>query len=201
MILASIFWCLVAIAAPAVAKTLEDQFPTQLNKWHVFLRELGPWLHGLIWPYLAVIGGVVLGYDFGLYGHSPSEWLTGLIACGAGLGASVVVLRQRPINTALILSPVDTLHEEPRWALYRSAALLWIPNPLIAIGVGAGMGVIEWGLLHTPWRKSPSARESTMLLRILFSAVMYAATRNFWLTAGTQLGFLLLARAMDSSES
>ncbi len=196
MIWAALFWCILSIGAPVAARLLEPRLAHRFGKWSEPLVEIAPWVHGLIWPYLALIGGVILGFDAGLYGHSTSAWIAGLIACGTGLAAAALVLRKKPLTDDIILAPIDAVHEEPRWALYRSAAYLWITDPILAIAIGVLMAYMEWALFYAPREAKPSTRSSAQLLRILFSGILFLVTRNFWITAGTQIGFLVLAGAL-----
>ena len=200
MIWAAFFWCIISIGAPVTARALEPRLSPRFEKWHDLLVEIAPWIHGLIWPYLALIGGVILGFDAGLYGHSTSAWIVGFIACAAGLAAATLVLRKRPLDGLSLLAPIDAVHEEPRWALYRSASYLWVANPILGVALGVLMAVMEWLLFYAPWKARPSTRSSAQLLRILFSGILFLITRNFWLTAGTQIGLLVLAGAVGQDE-
>lgn len=201
MIWAAFFWCIISIGAPVTARALEPRLSPLFGKWHDPLVEIAPWIHGLIWPYLALIGGVIMGFDAGLYGHSTSEWIVGFFACAAGLTAAAFVLRKRPLDDLVLLAPIDALHEEPRWALYRSAAYLWIADPILGVTLGILMAFMEWLLFYAPWKAMPTTRSSGQLLRILFSGIIFLITRNFWLTAGTQIGLLVLAGAVGKGKS
>jgi protein-S-isoprenylcysteine O-methyltransferase Ste14 len=201
MIWAAFFWCIISIGAPVTARALEPRLSPRFGKWNDPLVEIAPWLHGLIWPYLALIGGVILGFDAGLYGHSLSAWIVGFIACASGLAAAALVLRKKPINDLILLGPIDALHEEPRWALYRSAAYLWVADPILSVALGVLMAFMEWLLFYTPWKAMPTTRSSAQLLRVLFSGIIFLITRNFWLTAGTQIGFLVIAGAVGQFEN
>ena len=200
MIWAAIFWCIISIGAPVTARVLEPRLSPRFGKWRDPLVEITPWIHGLIWPYLALIGGVILGFDAGLYGHNTSAWIVGFFACAAGLAAAALVLREKPLNDHVLLAPIDAVHEEPRWALYRSAAFLWVAEPILGVALGVLMAFMEWALFNTPWKARPSTRSSAQLLRILFSGIIFLITRNFWLTAGTQLGLLVLAGTVGHDE-
>jgi protein-S-isoprenylcysteine O-methyltransferase Ste14 len=200
MIWAAFFWCIISVVAPVAARALEPRLSPRFDKWHDPLVEIAPWIHGLVWPYLALIGGVILGFDAGLYGHSTSAWIAGFIACAAGLAVVALILRKRPLDSIILLAPIDAVHEEPRWALYRSAAYLWVADPILGVTLGVLMAFMEWILFHTPWKAMPTSRSSAQLLRILFSGIIFLITRNFWLTAGTQIGLLVLAGAVGQSE-
>jgi len=200
MIWVAFFWCIISIGAPVTARVLDNRISPRIGKWHDPIVEISPWIHGLVWPYLAVIGGVVLGFDAGLYGHSTSGWIVGFIACAVGLTAAAFVLRKRSLDDHILLAPIDAIHEEPRWALYRSAAYLWVTDPIFGVGLGVLMAFMEWLLFYAPWEVKPSTRSSAQLLRILFSGIIFLITRNFWLTAGTQIGLLVLARTVGQVE-
>lgn len=200
MIWAAFFWCIISIGGPVTARALEPRLSPRFGKWHDPLVEIAPWIHGLIWPFLALIGGVILGFDAGLYGHNTSAWIMGFFACAAGLAAAAFVLRKRPLDGLVLLAPIDAVHEEPRWALYRSAAYLWVADPILGVALGVLMAFMEWLLFNMPWKAMPTTRSSSQLLRILFSGIIFLITRNFWLTAGTQIGLLVLAGAVGQGE-
>ncbi len=200
MIWVAFFWCIISIGAPVTARALEPRLSPRFGRWHDPLVEITPWIHGLIWPYLALIGGVILGFDAGLYGHSTSAWIAGFLACAAGLAAAALILREKPLNDHVILAPIDAVHEEPRWALYRSAAYLWVAEPILGVALGVLMAFMEWLLFYTPWKALPTTRSSAQLLRILFSGIIFLITRNFWLTAGTQIGLLVLSGVVGQGE-
>lgn len=200
MIWVAFFWCIISIGAPVTACALEPRLSPRFSRWRDPLVEITPWIHGLIWPYLALIGGVILGFDAGLYGHSPSAWIAGFFACAAGLAAAALILREKPLNDHVILAPIDAVHEEPRWALYRSAAYLWVAEPILGVVLGVLMAFMEWLLFYTPWKAMPTTRSNAQLLRILFSGIIFLITRNFWLTAGTQIGLLVLSGVVGQGE-
>ena len=200
MIWAAFFWCIISIGAPVTTRALEPRLSPHFGKWHDPLVEIAPWIHGLIWPYLALISGVIPGFDAGIYGQSTRVWIMGFFACAAGLAAAALVLRKRPLAGIVLLAPIDAVHEEPRWALYRSAAYLWVADPIIGVALGVLMAFTEWLLFYTPWKAMPTTRSRAQLLRILFSGTIFLITKNFWLTAGTQIGLLVLAGVVGQDE-
>jgi hypothetical protein len=99
-----------------------------------------------------------------------------------------------------MISPIAALLEEPRWALYRSAGLLWLPGPLAGVVLGIGLAIVEIGWSGKWWIREARGRpeEWFPVLRAALSAVVFVATRSFWLTAATQVGCLVIASQQKS---
>jgi hypothetical protein len=90
-------------------------------------------------------------------------------------------------------TPVRGALDEPRWALYRAAAALWLGDPQYALLAGLGLAVVEWSLSSVPKLRKDPLRWETMA-RIASSSVIFALTRSFWLTLVTQAIMLELLR-------
>lgn len=184
----ALFWSLLLILSPALGSrlwpTLRERFaplPIDIKSWAV-------WIHSLGIPYLAIVLGSVSGRKIGLYGQVPGEWFTGLLACSLGLGAGFFLLKRRNDRPDPEVDLVSNMLEETRWAFYRGASTLWLPgifSPLL----GFGLAALELGITHvlTFGRQIPSPSQWKIVLRTALSTILFLATGNFWLTAGTQL--------------
>jgi hypothetical protein len=193
----AVLWVGLSVSVPAAAAWAWPRIRERSGTALDLLLPLAPWAHAILPGYLALITGSVLGRDFGLYGVGPARITSGVIACAAALAASA--LARRWIQPPRI-SPVDALLEEPRWALYRAAGLLWLPGPWAGIVFGLGLAIAEIGLSAKWWSREARARQETWfpVLRAALSAVVFAATRSFWLTAATQVGFLVIGSKQRS---
>jgi hypothetical protein len=121
--------------------------------------------------------------------------LAGIIACALGLFTAALVLSRRPLNRDVLIPADDILHEEPRWAMYRTAGYLWVGSLLPAAGIGVVLAATELALSYLPMRGDgrPPVSLMSQMIRATFSGVIFIATQNFWLTIGTQAGVLLIA--------
>jgi hypothetical protein len=189
----ALIWSLLAITAPAGLQMLWRRFHPNMPEWIEPLIPSVGWMHGLFLPYLALISGSIPGGLVGLYAIDPLHWFAGALACLLGL-AAVFIARRFQIRPQLHLhSAVDRWKDEPRWALYRATGSLWIND--FALGTGAGLlfAGLEWaltGLTRQPNNLKEQDREP--LYRSAVSTALFLLTRNFWLTAGTQLAFFVL---------
>lgn len=185
-------WCAVAILAPAL---MAARWPDWRPRWGTAagpLEQLGPWLHGVGPAYLALISGAILSRDAGLRGHDPVAWLAGSLIGMAILGGvawSVRRLRPQPSWP----DPLRALADEPRWALYRAAGALWLSSHPLGTGLGIGLAVLEWALLHRPWHALGHAAAGS-LLRLASSSLIFLTTRNFWLTCLAGIALLAILK-------
>jgi hypothetical protein len=191
MILESVVWAAISVGAPAAAAWMWPRVPEPWRARAETLRPLALWAHAILPAYLALVRGAVLGRDFGLYGPSAARAVTGLLACAAGVGA--VLVARRWISAPMV-SPLVPLGEEPRWALYRAAGILWLGSAGPGVALGLGLAALEVGLASRWWNAEERARQASWfpLLRAGLSAVLFLATRSFWLTIATQVAYLAI---------
>lgn len=175
----------ISVGAPVAARWAWLGLPRSWRSQAEALRPLASWAHAILPAYLAVVRGAVLGRDFGLYGPGLAQTAAGLLACAAGVAAALVARRWiSPPPASLLL----VLGQEPRWALYRAAGALWLGSSMPGVALGLGLAGLEVGLLGRWWKAEERSRAASWLplLRAAFSAVLFLATRSFWLTAATQ---------------
>ncbi len=197
----ALLWSIIAVTAPGAVHLLRRRFSPQLPEWAHPIEDGAGWLHGLILPYIALITGSIPGGLAGLYAIKSIEWVSGGLACGFGLLAVYVFHRIRPRNNALLhRSALARWQDEPRWALYRAAGALWLQDVTLGAGLGLLLSGLEW--LVTGWSREPhglASRDREPLYRSAISTILFILTRNFWLTAGTQLIFFLILESWSSS--
>jgi hypothetical protein len=201
-------WVGLALGAPALGGWFWPRIAPRLGDWARPIGGLGPWCQGLLPAYLALVTGAVSGRDAGLYGRSGGEWLAALVACGVALMAAAMVLWWKPMKLELPL-PLSGVLDEPRWALYRAAGVLWIGAWIPGVFVGLALCGLEWVAATQPWKQlSRSEGRSTgaggkgaawlsaglwvLPLRMALSTALFLATRNLWVTAAAQAGLLAL---------
>jgi hypothetical protein len=158
-----------------------DHLPFDIKVW-------AAWIHSLGLPYMAILLGSVSGRKMGLYGQAAGDWFVGLLACGLGLVAALLLLNRQDNRPDPEVDLVSNIQEETRWAFYRGAATLWLPG-MLSPALGFGLAVLELGTTHvqTSGRQPPSPSQWKIVLRVALSTTLFLATGNFWLTAGTQL--------------
>lgn len=193
------FWVGVALLSPIAAEVIWPRLSIRLGEQAEIAERFAPWAWGLIPAYLALITGAVPARDLGLTGHSPFAWFGGALICGALIG--IAALLRWPKGDWP--EPTRGVLDEPRWALYRGAGLLWIAGPAPGLLIGLGLSLLEWGIRFQPWKtrrgrdprrwQAPPGTWET-LLRMASSASIYTLTRNFWLTAIFQAALLSVIR-------
>jgi hypothetical protein len=189
----ALFWSLFAIAAPGVLRLLWRRFDPSVPHWAQPIVDGAGWLHGLMLPYLALLTGSVPGGLVGLYAIAPYTWFAGGMACLLGLLAVFAFHRIRPRNTLQMHGALSRWQDEPRWALYRASGAIWLQDITLGAGLGFLLSGLEWlitGLAQKPRRLAD--RDLEPLHRSGISTILFILTRNFWLTAGTQLVFFLM---------
>jgi hypothetical protein len=195
MIWESVAWVVVALAAVPLMTLIEAPVKARWPSAWPALRGLAPWLIGLGPAYLALISGAVLGRSFGLYGRGGAAgWLVSTLFC-AGLAAGTWGLRRHLANPASEQDLISVVMDEPRWALYRAAGVVWLGTWGLLFGLGVGM--IEWVLRTRPWLAEIQQDRGTwlVLIRLGVSSLIFALTGNFWLTWTTQaVCWFLLSR-------
>lgn len=194
-------WCGLALGGsvgiPALTAWLGKR---EGARAHGAARTL-PWLN-ILPVYLALITGAVSGRDAGLYGGGASGWAVGLLLCVLVIAAAMVLLWWR--GQAVLWPPAGAaLADEARWALYRASGTLWTGHMLGGIAAGLVLGALEWVLQSRPWRAGASSRLEAWqgLSRMLVSSLLFALTRNAWLTAAAHLALLAFAGRMARSAS
>jgi len=179
-------WVGLAVASPALAARLWPRFRERLGDRAELVERLAPWAHGFAPAYLALFSGAIQAREAGLIGHQPLTWIGGTLACAIWLGLATA---WRPPAERWPEAARGVL-DEPRWTLYRAAGSQWSGQPQIGGLVGLVLALSEWGLGgwvqgRVEWRT---------LARLASSSVVFALTRNFWLTALAQAGLLVLLR-------
>ena len=179
-------WVGLAMASPALATKLWPRFRERLGDWVELVERFAPWAHGFGPAYLALFSGAIRAREAGLLGQQALAWVGGTLACALWLGLATV---RRPLGESWP-EPGRGVLDEPRWTLYRAAGSQWLGHPQLGGLVGLALALSEWGLGgwvqgRVEWRT---------LARLASSTVVFALTRNFWLTALAQAGLLIVLR-------
>ena len=192
-------WSLLEMLTAPLARELRRRAPEFARSW----EALGGWTRDLLLPYLALIAGSISAREAGVANLPELARWPAAVACLAGIGAAWFAAPHLPQHPQPHASALEALRLEPRLALYRAAAATWLPEPNLSIAAGVIAGAIEWTLAGQPWqaqRLDGPARAG--LARILFSGLIFWATRSFWLTAGLQATLIwTLDRRMRSAEN
>ncbi len=196
-------WSLMLIISPIVASWAWPRVQESFGDWREPLEAAAPWVHSLLLPYLALLTGSILGRDAGLYGHSTAGWVGGAVACGLGLGAAALFLRKRPVKLPWTHTLSETLRDETRWALYRASAALWVTSFPASVAIGTALALAETAVRVLQEEKTNrfALANRASLLRALFSGLLFGLTRNFWLTAATQMATVALFNMPWSKET
>ncbi len=215
-------WVGISLGAPAAAAWAWPRLKGSWRARAEPLRPLARWAHAILPPYFALLRGAVLGRDLGLYGPGAGWVAAGLLAGAAGLGAAFAARRwltprvhtpspssngesplpgspihsrwSAPRSGASVPSPLVALQEEPRWALYRAAGILWLGSPTLGVALGVGLAGLDAFLAAGAWRAEARSTPEpwARLLRAGFSGALFFVTRRFWLTAAVQVAILVL---------
>ncbi len=186
-------WAGLGILAVPAARRVQPLLTARLGERTAVLRQAGPWLHGLLFPFAALFTGVLSASHLGLYGQGGwSRWVGGAVL----VLALLLGLRQL-VARLMIETPEIPLQEamldEPRWALYRGVGHLWLGDFWLGTLVGLGLSLVEWSLIQRIWRersrKDPAA--CLVLARLAWSSLIFALTANLWLVLAFQLAWLL----------
>lgn len=189
----ALLWSVLAVAAPALAQLLWRRLDARLPDWAQPVAQSAAWIHGLVLPYIALVLGSIPGGLVGLYAIDPLRWIAGSLACALGLIAVAIAHRFGPRPHLLQRSAVDRWVDEPRWALYRGAGALWLGDLALGAGLGWALSGLEWALTGLSSGSTDlKSRDREPLYRSAVSTALFLLTRNFWLTAGTQLIFFFM---------
>ncbi len=196
-------WSLALIISPIAASWAWPRVQESFGDWQEPLEAAAPWVHSLLLPYLALLTGSIIGRDAGLYGHSTASWVSGAAACGLGLAAAALFLRKRPVKIPWSHTLSETLREETRWALYRASAALWVTSFPASVAIGTALALAETAVrvLQEEEENRFTLANGASLLRALFSGLLFGLTRNFWLTAATQMAIAALFNMPWSKET
>jgi len=196
-------WSLALIISPIVASWAWPRVQENFGDWREPMEAAAPWAHSLLLPYLALLTGSIIGRDAGLYGHSMAGWVSGAAACGLGLVAAALFLRKRPVNLPWSHTLSETLREETRWTLYRASAALWVTSFPVSVAIGTALALVETAVRVLQEEKTNrfAPANGASLLRALFSGLLFGLTRNFWLTAATQMAIAALFNMPWSKEA
>jgi hypothetical protein len=182
----TVVWVGVAVASPALATVLWPRLRERLGDWAELVERFAPWAHGFGPAYLALLSGAIRAREAGLLGHAPLAWVGGALACAVWLWLATF---RRP-GAVDWPEPNRGVLDEPRWTLYRAAGSQWVGDPQIGGLVGLALALSEWGL----GGRAQGRVEWQTLARLASSSLVFALTRNFWLTALAQAGLLILLR-------
>lgn len=208
------FWVGLAILSPALAR---PAWPWVVSLLHLtdsipdLAQRLAPWLWGIVPAYLALISGAVPARFVGLTGQAPLDWFGGAILSGALIGLAALIRWPEGDWATLTRGVLD----EPRWALYRAAGVLWLPRSELGLLIGLALALLEWAICFRPWKGSliealrtwrtdevesqwPTGTWETVA-RMAGSSLLFASTRNFWLTVLSQAVILAMMRRNNSS--
>lgn len=179
-------WVGLAVASPALATKLWPRVRARLGDWAELVERFAPWAHGFGPAYLALFTGAIQAREAGLLGHQPLAWVGGTLAIAIWLGLATA---WRP-PAARWPEPARGVLDEPRWTLYRAAGSQWLEQPQLGALVGLALALSEWGL----GGRVQGRVEWQTLARLASSTIVFALTRNFWLTSLAQAGLLILLR-------
>jgi hypothetical protein len=203
----SALWVGLTLAAPAAAKEIYRRLGSRLGPWAAEIAFWSNAAYGILPLYGAWISGAVIGRDCGIAGISPAAWLSGIAVCGLILGCLAVSLRMRSVDRLIHTwyNPQGewlTLFDEPRWAFYRGAGTVAVPDAGAAQLIGLVLGVLEWAIRGgRPVRDTPP-QVWFGLIRLGMSAGLFALTHNLWLILITQAAaHALILRSREPSSS
>ena len=182
----TVAWVGIAVASPALATVLWPRLRARFGEWAELVERFAPWAHGFGPAYLALLSGGIRAREAGLLGHEPLAWVGAALACAIWLRLATVWWP----DAAHWPEPNRGVLDEPRWTLYRAAGSQWVGHPQIGGLVGLVLALSEWGL----GGRVQGRVEWQTLARLASSTVVFALTRNFWLTALAQAGLLIVLR-------
>lgn len=199
MIWESVAWVALAVGAVPLLRLVETPLRSRWPTVWPAVQVLAPWIIGLGPAYLALATGAVLERSFGLYGRAGiAGWVVSTLFCG-GVLAAVWWRREKLAAFASGSDLALAFLDEPRWALYRAAGLLWLGT--WGLLMGFALGGIEWMLSCQPWLEERRRDRTTWLTltRLGGSSLLFALTGNFWLTLLSQAAGWAIVGAHDPS--
>jgi hypothetical protein len=199
MIWESVAWVAVAVAAIPLLQLVETPLRSRWPTVWPAVQDLAPWIVSLGPAYLALVSGAVLERSFGLYGRGEAVgWVLSALLC-AGVLAAVWGRREHLAAIAAGQDLTAVFLDEPRWALYRAAGLLWLG--VWGLLIGFAVGTVEWALRGRPWLAASRGDRTTWLtlIRLGISSLLFALTGNFWFTLLCQAAGWTIVRPDDHS--
>jgi hypothetical protein len=191
-------WTLIVILAPFLAGALR----TRIEHFDSWWLELADWIHAAGIPFLAVIIGSISSRAAGIIPFSFATWTSSMLAATAAFLAGALLQRTLPHPAQTYSTPLDVARFEPRWALFRATAALWIGSFTLSVCAGLLLGALEWALNQRLWERAPvNPAHWSRLFQLAFSSLIFWATRNLWVTAALQLGLILLLQRQPSRAS
>lgn len=180
-------WSAVGILAPILADRYWPALRSRLPSGAEVLEAIWPWLYGVGPPYLALISGAVVARDLGLRVDGFLDLAFDLLLAALLVLAILVVWERLPGDLESETRWRDLL-DEPRWTLYRASAGLWIGFGALALGIGMALTLVEWAVRYRSWdaRRRADPETCMALLRIASSTLLFALTRNLWVTLAGQ---------------
>jgi hypothetical protein len=172
LLLALAVWIL-----PLLLRFLPRRLRSPVEQHAPWLPGLAPWILSAALPYLGLLLGWIAGRDYGLGGHTPVEWILGLVA------AVVLGILLGGISSRLSIGlGWGVVGDEARWTLYRAAAWPWAGFLLIAVAAGwlAALAEYAWGCGFQR-EKVFGERGLVFLLRVSGSSGLFLLTHNFFL--------------------
>jgi hypothetical protein len=189
-------WSGLAALAPSLANLVWPRWRPARPDLRALLISAAPWLHGLGPAYLALITGAILERNAGLRGFSSVAWFAGgafALAFSAAWAALYVRILGIKAEPAWLL-------DEPRFALYRATGVLWLGAVYPGLLLGLGFALSEWLL---KWRDKAVRREPRAIVSLFplaGSTIVFAITRNFFITLFAQSAVLLISRRLVGSQ-
>lgn len=180
-------WSVVSLLSPVIAMRYWPRLRERLPDGLLIGEQVWPWLYGLAPPYLALISGSVVARDLGLRVDGWLHWLLDLLL--AGVVVTAIGFAWSRLESEPRTEPGwSVLLDEPRWSLYRAAAGLWVGFTPLALLVGLALALGEWAVRYEVWIEGKRREQRTCLalLRAASSALLYALTRNLWVTIAGQ---------------
>lgn len=200
-------WVALTLAAPAAAKEIYRRLASRLEPWAAEIAFWSNAAYGVLPLYGAWVTGAVIGWDCGISGFAPAEWMSGTVISGLLLVLLATSLRLMSVKrlARAWYNPDGSwlsLFDEPRWAFYRGAGAAVFMDSAAAQLIGLGLGAVEWGIRGgRPTRGAPPQVWSG-LARLGVSAGLFALTHNLWLILVTQAAAqALLLRSTEASSS
>ncbi|MGB7539286.1 MAG: hypothetical protein WBM17_12180 [Anaerolineales bacterium] len=105
------------------------------------LSEWAPWINSVGLPYFGLMFGWISSRDFGLTGHTATEWILGA-AAAVILG---IFLGRVSVRVSIALG-WGVVCDEARWTLFRAAAWPWVAHLPLAVAAALIAACAEFAL-------------------------------------------------------